>query len=83
MRMKQRSADVGRYPNQMMAFEAGREAGKREERERADREREAGEAGQDRPETLTLEAIRGGRFSDDELVARKQEVDRLLRGEAA
>jgi hypothetical protein len=64
------------WPSKVAAYEAGLRAG-REERARAEREADAGDGG---PESLTLEAIRAGRYSNDELAARKDEVDALLAG---
>jgi hypothetical protein len=70
------------YSSKRSAFEAGFAAGQakaNEERERAER-KAAAETGDGQPELMTLDAIRAGRYSHDELVARKDEVDALLAG---
>ena len=67
------------YPSKFAAYEAGRQAGVREERERAEHEA-AADTGDANPDPMTLDAIRAGRYSHEELAARKAEVDALWPG---
>jgi hypothetical protein len=72
--------DVSRYPSRAAAFEAGRRVGTKEEHERLLKEgKPESDAGD--PARLTLDDIRAGKLTDDELIARKDEIDALLAGE--
>ncbi len=73
--------DTRQFTSRFAAFEAGRKTGAREERERLAAEQEQ-HTEDDGPPALTMDAIRAGRFSIDELIERKAEVDALLAGEA-
>jgi hypothetical protein len=70
------------YSSKRTAFEAGFAAGQakgNEERQRSERE-PAAETRERQSDVMTLDTIRAGRYSHDELVARKDEVDALLAG---
>lgn len=72
--------DTKKFPSTTAAFEAGRKAGAEEERARLAAQQEQHEEPEG-PAPLTLDSIRTGQFSDDELIERGEEVDRLLAGE--
>jgi hypothetical protein len=71
---------INRFPSKLAAYEAGREAGLREAQELASREGEGGADDADGPAPMTLDAIKAGKFTNEELVTRKDEVDALLAG---
>lgn len=71
--------DTSRFPSRLAAYEAGRRAGAKEERERLAAQPQRHDDG---PEPLSLEDIKAGRYSLDELIDREPEVDQLLTGEA-
>lgn len=67
-----------RYPNTIAAYDAGYAAGMKAERERqAERGESVSES--EGPASLTLDDIKAGKYTTDELIDRKAEVDALMK----